>query len=472
MLNRKKERLKYILADTVAAALAWFIFYSYRKLEIEPIKFEEEVQLIYNEKFFFALFFIPIFWMNFYYLSGYYQDPYRKSRLNELWTILIHSLFGVTVLFFAFLLDDEVPHYSYYYILFFVLFALHFGFTLILRLVFATITARKVHKRIIGFNTLIVGSSEKALKLYRDLEAEKKSSGFKIIGFVHVNGGHDKQLEGHIPHLGHINNIPEIIKEHAIEEAIIAVESSEHHKIQHILNMLHGPHLFVKVIPDMYDILSGQVKMTSIFGAPLIDINREIMPAWQKSTKRILDVLISLFVLILFSWLYLLVAIIIKFSSKGPVFYSQERVGKNGKPFMIYKFRSMYVNAEQNGPQLTSEDDPRITPFGNFMRKTRLDELPQFFNVLIGDMSIVGPRPERQFFIDQIMERAPHYKHLMRVKPGITSWGQVKFGYASNVDEMIRRLEFDIIYIENMSLFVDLKILIYTVLIVLQGRGK
>ena len=132
----------------------------------------------------------------------------------------------------------------------------------------------------------------------------------------------------------------------------------------------------------------------------------------------------------------------------------------------------MYRDAEKNGPQLSSENDSRITPIGLFLRRSRLDELPQFFNVVKGDMAIVGPRPERQFFIDQIVERAPHYKYLHKVRPGITSWGQVKYGYAENVDEMIQRLKFDVIYIENMSLFVDFKIMIYTVLIVLQGRGK
>jgi exopolysaccharide biosynthesis polyprenyl glycosylphosphotransferase len=212
--------------------------------------------------------------------------------------------------------------------------------------------------------------------------------------------------------------------------------------------------------------------MSSIFGAPLIEINKTIMPEWQQSLKRIMDVLISIFVLICFSWLYTLIALAVKIGSKGAIFYRQERIGLHGSPFKIIKFRSMYVDAEKMGPALSRDNDPRITKIGKFLRKSRLDELPQFFNVLIGEMSIVGPRPERQFFINQIVLKAPHYKHLHKVRPGITSWGQVKYGYAETVDQMIQRLKYDILYIENMSVLVDLKIMIYTVLIVIQGRGK
>ena len=473
-MNKRLRTVYYLVADWVAAALAWTAFNYYRKTEIDSLRTGSVPDQIFDQQFFLSIAVLPAIWVLVYYLSGTYNNVLRKSRINEFVQTLATSIIGVTVLFFALLLDDSVVSYRLYYKLYFFLFTAHFLLTATSRLFLSTYTNRRIHKREFGFNTIIIGSNERALKMFHEVNALKYGIGNEFIGFVHIEGknGYSEKLRQELPHLGEYHDIRSIIEIHKVEEVIIALESWEHEYIKNIVNDLGDMGVIIKIIPDIYDILSGHVKMTSILGTPLIEIKNQIIPEWQTSVKRFIDVTASVFVLVCFSWLFLLLGLIVKLTSRGKMFFRQERIGVHGKPFYIYKYRTMLQDAEKEGPALSSATDPRVTPFGRFLRKVRLDELPQFYNVLMGDMSLVGPRPERRYYIEQIVEKAPHYKHLHKIRPGITSWGQVKYGYAENVDEMIDRLKFDILYVENMSLLLDFKIMVHTVLIVLQGRGK
>ena len=471
-MDKRTQVLKYVIADLIGAATAWTLFYLFRKAYLEPIKFQYKVPITFDGNYWIGLLLIPIFWMGLYLMIGGYSDIYRRYRIKELGQTLLISLIGTVLIFFVLLLDDTVANYRYYYQSFLALFLLNFGITFILRFMLTNRTVHRVHGRLIGFNTVLVGGNERAIAIYQEIESMTKSPGNRFIGFVNVNGGDQQLASEGVPRLGKWHELRGIIDRYAVEEAIIAVESSEHEHISRIINELEGSAVRIKIIPDMYDILSGSVKMTSIFGAPLIEVNPQIMPAWQFAIKRAFDIVMSLVALLVLFFPMILIAVLVKMSSRGAVFFRQERIGLQGKPFHIIKFRSMVADAESEGPQLSSSTDPRITPIGRFLRRTRMDELPQFWNVLKGDMSLVGPRPERQHFIDEITKVAPHYRHLHKVRPGITSWGQVKFGYAENVDQMLRRLKYDILYIENMSLAVDLKIIAYTLLIILKGDGK
>lgn len=469
-MKLRKHTIPFILIDFVAAMISWFTFFTYRKVFVEPDKFGYDIPFEANSHLYLGLLVVPLYWVLLYALSGAYIDVWRKSRIKEISRTFSITVMGVVILFFTLLLDDEVKSYEVYYKTILTLFTLHFVVTTFGRILMATLIKRLINAREIGFKTIVVGSNTIALDLVKELQNGKDLQGYLLEGFVNVNDAHE--LNGIIPYLGNYTQLPVLIKKHKIEEVIIALESTKHKEIAEVNNLLEDEPVIIKIVPDLFDVVSGSVKMQNVLGTALIEINHQIMPTWQMVLKRLIDVVVSLLVLIVLSPLYLLLVIAVKVSSPGPVFFKQARIGLHGKSFYIIKYRTMVVNAEANGPALSSKDDKRIISVGRTLRKYRLDEIPQFYNVLVGDMSLVGPRPERQFFIDQIMPIAPHYKHLQRVRPGITSWGMVKYGYAENIEQMIERLKFDILYIENMSLAMDFRIMIYTIKTIMQGRGK
>ncbi len=471
-MNRRLQVTKYVFFDWLAAAIAWSLFYVYRKYTEDNSVFSHIETIWADNKLWLGLFLVPVFWLALYIVIGSYRRIYRKARLKELGQTFFVTIIGVTIIFFVLILDDVILTYKSYYQSFVTLFSFQFLLTYSFRLIITTATVRKIHSGKIGFNTVIVGSNGNAMKVYNDISKQELSSGNKFVGFVNVHDFRFFKIEQFIPHLGAYKDLNKVIQDYQIEEVIIAIERSEIDTVERIITELETTNVLIKVIPLMQDIIFGSVKVSGIFHTPLIEISPDLMPAWQQTIKRVIDILVSLVAMILLLPVYIFTAIGVKMSSKGPILFSQERIGKRGVPFMMHKFRSMYDDAENDGPQLSSDEDPRITPFGKYIRKVRLDEIPQFYTVLKGEMSLVGPRPERRYYIDQIVKKAPPYRLLMKIKPGITSWGQVKFGYASDIDEMVERLRYDILYLENMSIAMDFKILIYTVLIVLQGRGK
>jgi exopolysaccharide biosynthesis polyprenyl glycosylphosphotransferase len=468
---KKKAIRQLVLLDYVAAALAWFTFWVYRQKLLTGVPYLDTLHKFHTRDIINTLIIIPGGWLFAYLMSGTYFDLYRKSRLNEINRTLISCIIGcgfVSVIVFA----NDTGDYPYFisaaghYVL------IHTAFVLVFRLWILYRVKVNLTMGRVGFNTLIIGGNQQAINIYKQVLDNPKVLGNIFSGFIYSNKEASNGMSKYLPQLGHLSQLETIIDKHDIEEVIVAVDSSEHHLLEDILTRLCYRPVVVKVLPDYYDIISGSVKTSNVYDAVLIHIHPDLMPDWQRVWKRMLDIVMSSIALILLSPALVLTAIMVRFSSKGPIIYKQERIGRFGRPFYIFKFRSMYVEAEKEGPALSSKMDPRITPLGRFMRKWRIDELPQFLNIIKGNMSLVGPRPERKHYIDIISDKHAHYKYLHKVKPGLTSWGMVQFGYAENVTEMIERMKYDLLYIENCSLALDVKIILYTIIVIFQGRGK
>lgn len=466
----KRLRLLYILLDFLSGAAAYTALHVVRKRIIEPSRFGIELPLAFNQKFWLAILVTAIIYVVISALGGTYRDLTRKSRLKQTINTFSGTLLTALILFFLIFLDDYIKSYNQYYLTLGTYTLTLFVFSAFFRFVLATYVRKQLDAKKLSFKSILVGSGKDAGDLLQSFQQER-TKGYDFIGYMKVNGDAVDSRINQIPYLGNTNQIRDVANDNQIEDIVIALSSGNSEAIAKIVSDLEDLQLRIHVLPNLFSILSGHVKMES-FGRSMIEVKRDLVPPHVVVIKRLFDILISIASLLLLSPIILLGAVGVKATSKGPIFFRQNRLGKNGKSFKIIKLRSMVLDAEKLGPQLSKEDDPRITTWGRTMRKYRIDELPQFYNVLMGDMAIVGPRPERKFYFEQIIAEAPQYKFLLRVKPGITSWGMVKYGYAENVEEMLERARFDLIYTENITLLSDIKILFYTLVTVLQGRGK
>ena len=416
---------------------------------------------------------IFFYWLLIFIFFGLYRSWYAQSRFDEFIALFKAISIGV-ILIFLFTIDwhrdvenpfplSRVMILTYWFVLLVVVSAGRMALRSF---------QRKLLESGIGLRkTLIVGQGDRARELKKKVE-QFPALGYQVIGFVNLVGAGTEQIPADQV-LGNLDQLEPIIQKNGVEEILIALEESERAFVVDVLGQVNGLDVHLKIVPDLYDIVVGQARTNQIYGFPLIEILPELMPPWERRVKRLMDLGVSAAVLILLAPIWILVGLIIKIDSRGPILYKQERVGRNGKLFSIYKFRSMYRDAEQKtGPVWADADDPRITGVGKILRKLRIDEVPQLINVFKGDMSLIGPRPERPYFVEQLKKEIPFYSRRLRVRPGITGWAQIKHEYDQSLDDVRKKVQYDLFYLENMSLRMDLKIILSTISVMLRGKGQ
>lgn len=464
-MNTKTQKILVILADLIFINLAYAVYY-YVRVESGLFSF------LIKPDIFPAIIAFYLYWLIIFTFFGMYRTWFASSRFDEISTLFKATFIGIFIVFSIIFISDflegvESPNRILIFIYWFFIFV----FTALGRLFIRSFQRNLLVKGIGRRGAVIVGYNEKAFEVHNQI-IDHPALGLDVAGYVAVNQVNIGKNYKNIKVEGTLDQLLNVINNKGASEVIIALEKEDHDLLVDVISKIESKGIGLKIVPDLYEILSGQARTSQLYGIPLIDIMPELMPEWEKKLKRISDIAISLFILIITLPLNIVVSILIKIDSRGPVFFKQDRIGMNNKVFKIYKFRSMFEDAEKNtGPVWSKKDDPRVTNIGKIIRQLRIDEIPQFYNVLKGEMSLVGPRPERPFFVEMLSEQLPYYKRRLKVRPGITGWAQVKHKYDESIEDVKVKLRYDLFYIENMSLRMDLKILARTILVVFLGKG-
>lgn len=464
-MNKKTQKILLLLTDLFFICLAWSAYY-YLRVKAGWFYFQIEPE------FYAPMIVMYMYWLIIFTFFGMYRTWFASSRFDEISTLFKTTFIGIFILFFLIFISDFLEGSdSSNRILIFIYWFFLFLFVSVSRLLVRSFQRGLLVKGIGRRGTVIVGYNSKANEAHEQI-LEHPALGLDVVAYVAINSDNIGKAYKNVEVKGSLDKLLDTLRATQASEVIIALEKEDHDLLVDIISKIENKGIGLKIVPDLYEILSGQARTSQLYGIPLIDIMPELMPEWEKQLKRITDIFISLIILILALPLTLVIPILIKIDSKGPVLFKQDRIGMNSKVFTIYKFRSMFKDAEkQTGPVWSKKHDPRVTRVGRILRNLRLDEIPQFLNVLKGEMSLVGPRPERPYFVDMLAEQLPYYRRRLKVRPGITGWAQVKHKYDESIEDVKVKLRYDLFYIENMSLRMDIKILARTIFVVLFGKG-
>lgn len=464
-MNKKTEKIFIVTADFLTLNFAWVIFFYFK---VETGWFNTITQPIFLA----PMLAVYFYWLVIFTFVGMYRTWFAASRFDELSTLFKATFVGIFILFFVIMYDDYVHNISSpNRFLIFIYWGILLLFVSAGRLFIRFFQRRLLINGIGRKNAIIVGFNSKAHNIHNTID-KHKALGFDVKAYVAVKKENVGKNYNGVAVLGTYEETEKIIESVCAKEIILALEKHEEDVLLNVISICDDKNVNLKIVPDLYEIISGQARTSQLYGFPLIDIMPQLMKEWEKKLKRLIDVMISVLFIILSAPVTILTSIAIKLESKGPIIYKQERSGLNGKVFRIYKFRSMVQDAEKkSGPMWSTKGDSRITKVGNFIRKVRIDEIPQMINILKGEMSFVGPRPERPVFVEQLAKEIPLYKRRLKVRPGLTGWAQVKHKYDESIEDVKTKLRYDLFYIENISIRMDFIIIFRTIFVVLFGKG-